>query len=584
MKLRDYQQEAFNKIVNSSNNKFVLHNPTRSGKGNIIIELMKHYKDNGYSVVYLSALSIMIEDIYDRYKNAYKEDINMLFGSKNKISNSNVYVSTYQTFVNRVNNLNLLSKKVFIFDESKGYDGKMYNKIISIAKPDIEIHSSATPYNSKGEKLYKDAEYIKTITIKECEEKGFRVPIKTYVPKFASILDFSDVEVNAGDYNQKKLGEVLSNNFFMSSFKKWINKLDLENRTTLIITANIKHTEAVYKAIERTDIEFDRVHSKLPSSHNDEVLEKFSNGSIKLVVSATKLIVGYDNKLIDTVIFIRPTLIRSLWLQSFRMNSPYKDTGYAEFYDLGNGTYNHGLYSREDQFKPAENKQEAKIKLRKLSIPEVIDLIKKNGEINQNLIYQYRNSLDNRDIGTLNDNELLKVMEFTKDIKRLYNAFVALYTRIDKGFLKESLISWVYQNVYYGFNVASNKDTYIKAIRNRMLKIIFTPDQFDIYNVFRTNGDISKFKYELKSLNTNKLKKLMKRKYPNVTKDKAKTILLYEIKKLIIKKEYSKAYNYASLYMSISNENKKPKFASLYYYVDFIFDDGYKYFKIERIR
>jgi superfamily II DNA or RNA helicase len=336
--LRNYQEDVVNRILSDADHKeFVISNPTGTGKMMIFIELMNNFEKMGYKTLYLTGFGVLIKDLKERFG----KPINVLKGTENEINkDSLIYISTYQTMQNRLSQVDL-EGCILLLDETKAYEGKMYNTIIENIKPSKIIHSSATPYDSRGVTLYPNAVDIKTITIEEAEKNGYRVPLKTFVPQFTNGLDLSEVDKVGNEYNQDQLGQLMTQDWYVSEFRNWINRLDLENRTTLIITTTINQTELIYEQIEGIDyldmkksksdlfeVKEDhdleeknkkiikaRVHSKMSDKDNKDILDAFYEGKIHVVVSASKLTTGYDNPRIDTLIALRPTLQRNLFNQ-----------------------------------------------------------------------------------------------------------------------------------------------------------------------------------------------------------------------------------------------------------------------------
>jgi superfamily II DNA or RNA helicase len=340
-KLRDYQDKAVKQILTDNvHNEFVISNPTGTGKMMIFIELMNSFEKLGHKCLYLTGFGVLINDL----KNRFGKPINVLKGTDNEINKESlIYISTYQTMQNRLDQVDL-KNCILLLDEAKAFDGKMYNKIIDNIRPSKIIHSSATPYDSRGISLYKNAVDIKTITIKEAENRSYRVPLKTYVPTFTNGLNLEDVDKVGTEYNQEQLSQVMTQNWYLEEFKNWINDLDLENRTTLVVTTSIDQTELVYEQIDgidyldtikkkdnsdvdlfnvKEDHEIDisnkiikaRVHSKRNEKENKTILDAFYDGKIHIVVSASKLTTGYDNPRVDTFVALRPTLQRNLFNQ-----------------------------------------------------------------------------------------------------------------------------------------------------------------------------------------------------------------------------------------------------------------------------
>jgi superfamily II DNA or RNA helicase len=607
-KLRDYQSKAVEQILtNNVHNEFVISNPTGTGKMMIFIELMNGYERQGHKCLYLTGFGVLINDL----KNRFGKPINVLKGANNEIHNESlIYISTYQTMQNRLDQVDL-KNCILLLDESKAFDGKMYNKIINDIKPSKIIHSSATPYDSRGIFLYKDAINVKTISIKEAEDKNYRVPLKTYVPIFTNGLNLKDIDKVGTEYNQEQLSQVMTQDWYIKEFKKWINSIGIKDRTTLVVTTSIDQTELTYKQIDGIDYldiikkkndllsaEEDhkidisnkiikaRVHSKRNEKENRAILDAFYDGKIDIVVSASKLTTGYDNPRVDTFVALRPTLQRNLFIQMIsRAIRPFEGKKHADFFDLGNLTMNHGLYIWEDDFQPDTNKIKAKKVLENLSVQEIREFVIEDGEeISAKTLCAFREKIRMQNLEKASVAELYKIFISDKDFFRMFEAGARLYSHI--WGLKKSTSNWVYEKYVEIHNQINNQDLFKKAIQRRMKKIIFL-ENTKIFTLFTTlyNIDKSLLKHfsnlnEIDISISNRYRELYKKQNAN-EKDFIYNEILKEIKN---EKRDNILSTLIKIYIYLETKNiKKLKFAGLYYFTDWVLgsDSPYQLHLIE---
>lgn len=83
----------------------------------------------------------------------------------------------------------------------------------------------------------------------------------------------------------------------------------------LVAVPNIEMAEEVVRKATALGISCAVIHSKLPKAERERVVRGHKDGSIKWVVNVMCLSVGYDNPLIDALIFSRPTLSLRIWQQ-----------------------------------------------------------------------------------------------------------------------------------------------------------------------------------------------------------------------------------------------------------------------------
>ena len=205
-----------------------------------------------------------------------------------------------------------------IIDESWGENSKLRNNI----KSKYYLTLSGTPTDSYGNALKYD-DIIDGIQTIDLINLGFAKPLKIMA---SSKVDTSNLKLQGGDFSQKESYELMSKSTItkdlVSVYKKHCN-----DRKTMLFCVNTKHCEDVKKEFIKAGVSCDTVHSK--KSNNKEILEKFDNQEIELVISVSMLNVGYDNPSVNCIIFARPTksipvMMQTIW-RGTRINQNKKD-------------------------------------------------------------------------------------------------------------------------------------------------------------------------------------------------------------------------------------------------------------------
>ena len=138
-KLRSYQSDIINKVVNS-NASTLIQIPTGGGKTLIAKEIaIKLINDFNKKILFIAPKIVLMEQTLDVFKGLKPQKVH---GSNSKFDNNHhILISTLQT-ASRRNNLN---PDVIIIDEVHfGYEKKMLNKIMEYNPTARIIGLSAT--------------------------------------------------------------------------------------------------------------------------------------------------------------------------------------------------------------------------------------------------------------------------------------------------------------------------------------------------------------------------------------------------------------------------------------------------------
>jgi hypothetical protein len=266
---------------------------------------------------------------------------------------------------------------------------------------------------------------------------------------------------------------------------------------------------------------------------------------------------------------------------------PFEGKDYADFFDLGNLTMNHGLYIWEDDFQPDTNRVKAKKALENLSVQEIREFVSEEGEeINAKTLFAFREKLKTQNLEKASVSELYKIFNSDKDFFRMFEAGARLYTHI--WGLKRSTYDWVYEKYVRIYNQVNDQDLFRKAIQRRMKKIIFLDDiEFFTLFLFLYDTDKNLLKYfsnlnEIDPNISNRYRELYKKQNTN-EKDFIYDEILKEARN---ERRDIVLSTLIKIYIFLTTKNiKKPKFAGLYYFTDWLLgsDSPYRLYLIETL-
>ena len=488
MKARDYQIKAFSQIINSKNRLINLNLYMGLGKTKVISMLVEHYEKEKEKVLIMTTVSALISQI----ANHLKEPPNIIKqGMDQENKNSSIYLASEQSLFNRYKQYEDLKNCIIIKDEAIGFNQKRTTELFKFFEPKKVIVSSATFYDERGITLSKNAQIVHPIKYEEALKKGYTTPVKYYVPTFTKNLKLEEVSKVGNDYNQDELTTIMSKKWFLDSFAKWFTTIEPNKRDTMIICTNIDHLNIVEKTLKSSeytrDLKIGSVHSKKSDKENEKIINCYKNGNefednkINVLISVSKLNIGFDAPNTVNLVWLRPTLVKRLWVQGQRNTRVHINKKIAYTFDLGNCLAEHGFPN--DEYYGAININEYRKYKNKNSITE-IDLIinqfkdKNNIEINYESLKVFRKNMFKiyKNIDKLDLKNLLLLYDVTPylEYKKLFKiAYYMSKHKTSRIFNKESTVKWALKQFHTKLQDVSifDRDLILKVSKKRLKDI-----------------------------------------------------------------------------------------------------------------
>jgi len=192
-------------------------------------------------------------------------------------------------------------------------------------------------YEGKGtlfNKLVYDLTSIKNYN--RLEKEGYLAPLIAVAP--ALQLDSSQVKKSAGDYNVKALAETHDKEtitrealkealYYGKNYKKW-----------LVFAIDIEHAEHITDQLNDLGILSRVLHSRV-SDDEESILNSFTHGKTRALVSVEKITTGFDAPCVDLILMLRPTMSAILHVQmAGRGVRPFKNKKHCLFLDYAGNT------------------------------------------------------------------------------------------------------------------------------------------------------------------------------------------------------------------------------------------------------
>ena len=376
MKLRQYQEEAIQAIESGWNEyqKQLLVLPTGCGKTIVFSQVAKDRTDKG-RVLILAHRDELIEQARDKY---YK--LTGDFTAKEKASETSidsflpVTVGSVQTLM-RSTRLSKFPQDYFrtlIVDEAHHSLADSYQNILQHFNSADVLGVTATPDRGDKKNLgqYYDRiayEYSLYQAVQDgylCKLNARTVPLK---------IDMSSVKVRVGDYEVNSIAEALEP--YLPQIAKAIAEY-AGDRKTVVFLPLVSIAQEFRDILEDEGLETREVNGN--SADRKETLEWFDKaGPGSVLCNAMLLTEGWDCPSVDCIVVLRPTQIRSLYVQMIgRGTRLYPGKENLLILDFLWMTEKHNLSKRIELCRPADLVAEDKDRdeVTKMSAIEEIDL------------------------------------------------------------------------------------------------------------------------------------------------------------------------------------------------------------------
>ena len=364
--LRKHQLQAVEETEASlafGSQEIIIDIPTGGGKSFIIADLANKLHGN---IVILVTFTPLIDQIAD-HLDIIGVDYSILKAGRDSEFDENhrVQLVMAQTYYARLDKVDIQAHYIIADEYHVSYETKRTNAIKHKLNPEAIIGLSATPYSSKGFLLSNKADFVQPTDMKTLTQQDYLSPLKFFIPKWAESIDYSAVKSSGADYTGSGLDEIIGTPKHIGLIVESMNQMDSKTKKSLVFCSTIEHCDKVTDALKADGYFAESYHSKTPKknqeaimsafksnepTYNPESTEKnlFTNKStgkkVTHLVSVSKLSIGFDVKDIAMAVVLRPTKVRSLWVQiAGRAARTAPGKQFAEVLDLSQCTSLHGF-------------------------------------------------------------------------------------------------------------------------------------------------------------------------------------------------------------------------------------------------
>jgi len=477
--LRPYQQKAYDYaegfIEVGDGKELCIEAPTGWGKSHVIVELAKNY-NNVVLLTNITKLIYQTSGLLDAHGIAHKL-IKANLKKEPLKDSENVILAMQQTLASR-KELKFNCDLLVVDERHISFGSPTMAEIEYRLRPNKIISLSATPYDGNGYAL-PNVEIHKSTTVKELTDNGFLCPMDTYVASFSEKLDFSDVSIGAsGDYVEKELAELINTKEYNNEVvKQWLSIA--KDKKTIVFASGVEHCEALTKVFVEHGVSADCIHSKRNDKENDEIMLRFKENKIQVLVSVSMITTGFDAPDVECGVMCRPTKTRRLWTQCIgRCLRPHKIKERAIWLDFAQTTREFGMYDEEyeppqlgDKHSLLRTKEQARIDGIGIHLDEMDEKCAKvsRGEVIATLTRIKQNALSQR-----NARQIIALYDSSMNLEELVNYGSEIYA-IKYGLnVEQRTKDWVLGrwNKFLEEESFSPRTKNIKAFKTRLKNIV----------------------------------------------------------------------------------------------------------------
>lgn len=294
--LRDYQQECHDIIETLDPGSYLIQMATGLGKTATFTTL----KRKGRVLVLAHREELVTQPI--KYYDC-PVGIEM---ANHKSNGEEVVIASVQSIIHRLDKFKPDDFDMIITDEAHHAAAKSYRKIYEYFRPRLHLGFTATPNrgdNVRLDDIYQDIIFERDI--KWAIQNKYLTDI--YCMRVNIGYDISKVARRMGDFAPGELEEAMNqdvlNNAIAEAYKKYAKG------QTLIFACSVDHAEAIAEKIPGA------VAVTAKTKNRDELIKKFTNREIPVLVNCMIFTEGTDMPLVETVMIARPTSNSSLYTQ-----------------------------------------------------------------------------------------------------------------------------------------------------------------------------------------------------------------------------------------------------------------------------
>lgn len=326
LKLRDYQQEAVDKFIESASNRAkhagLIVMPTGTGKTIVGAEIVRRFREEcswrgQHVLIVCHRTEILLQwlETLARFGIDAAGYSGMLNASYENV-HSSVKVATVQTLMSRGDKLPLFDYTgLVLLDETHHSAAKTWLRTIIKAQTKNRncyfLGMTATPFRGDGRSIYKlfGNNVVYQMTLLDAVDEGWLVPISQ---QFVELSDFKPPR--NGEVYVKQLLEHMKMPTTNQRICSVIADL-IRGKQTIVFCGDVQHAYMVSEVLADLKIKNEFISAKTDREHRLRVMNDFKNGEVNCLVNCNIYTEGYDAAPTQCIVMLRPTKSALLYTQ-----------------------------------------------------------------------------------------------------------------------------------------------------------------------------------------------------------------------------------------------------------------------------
>lgn len=304
--LREYQTQAVSALrrsFSSGKRAPVLVMPTGSGKTVVAKALVEGATLKRRKVLFLAPRRELIFQTCEKLDHA-GISFGVIMAGQNPRPWEPVQVACIPSLLSRciLRGRALPEADVVIIDEAHLSIADGTRRVLDGYPNAVKIGLTATPARTDGRGLgavYDDM--VMGPSVAELTAQGFLVPARYFAP---SKPDLAGVKMQAGDYNQKQLGERMKP-LIGDVVTNWIRIAG--GRKSVVFAVNVAHSMALCEQFREAGIAAEHIDGSMENEARAAVLQRLRSGRTQVICNCLVLTYGWDEPSISCAVLACPT-------------------------------------------------------------------------------------------------------------------------------------------------------------------------------------------------------------------------------------------------------------------------------------
>ncbi len=245
-----------------------------------------------------------------------KSEFGRIYGGKRELKNNMVFASI-QSLNNHYQKFSEDMFDYIIVDEFHHAAADTYKKIIGHFNPVFLLGLTATPERMDGKDIMEICNYnlVGEMRLKKAMEQDLISPFHYF--GVDDTVDYSKILYKNGKYDETQLTDSLNINLRTEYIVSKIEKFGFDGQEMRAVAycQNIEHALYMKNSLSEYGYITDVLTSKTNSTDRSKILKRFENNEIEILCVVDILNEGIDIPDINLLLFLRPTLSSTVFIQ-----------------------------------------------------------------------------------------------------------------------------------------------------------------------------------------------------------------------------------------------------------------------------